>query len=519
MNNLSDTHPPMTMRTTEDTETTTNQPWKKNPSASWTTSLRASDLKRSLNSKLCPTSFRSSISTPQGLSERRMSPSSTTHARSTKLKPSLLQRLSEVNMPNEDSNHLRGLTEKISTQGTSEATKLLTNSYHNSVKDLEEERDQVHKTSSTTTMTPVSSIQTLTEHNQTRSAKSSNLRCHGSLENKKQGVPAAKNARNHAELSHYSLETTKLSSNGFKPREQRPLVSQPQSGTTLSEDKLLTSTLCSPHCTMYPLLKRTLDAWDQLKSPLVDLNQQERSKRAASGPAHGMPPSKRLNSLSLTVNRSLGNTLNTSRAIFLPQSYPHIERSSYTMQQSEMKSVEDKMLYSLTHTGLLGSTQPSSCQMELNQNTPNLYQSVPLANQAQKLNSATDSTLRTDARTQLTAVGSDTHANDASGQVTDKTLATLRRDLTRELQPKYLRHNIWDGDDYFSKSSADWSETAKPLPSIPNSELANPVTTKTIRENPRLFDIVTPINVDRFENLLQSHPRSSFRKICMSRPP
>ena len=107
------------------------------------------------------------------------------------------------------------------------------------------------------------------------------------------------------------------------------------------------------------------------------------------------------------------------------------------------------------------------------------------------------------------------HANAASERLTEKSLATLRRDLARELHPKYLRHNVWDGNDHFSKSSADWSETAKPLPSIPESELMNPIVTKTIHENPCLFEIVTPIYVDRFENLLQSHPNQPFIKsVC-----
>ena len=107
-------------------------------------------------------------------------------------------------------------------------------------------------------------------------------------------------------------------------------------------------------------------------------------------------------------------------------------------------------------------------------------------------------------------------ANDVNEQVTERSLATLKRDLALELQPKYLRHNIWEGNDFFSKSSADWSKTAKPLPPIPKSELANPIVTKTIEENPGLFDIITPINVDRFEELLQSHPNQPFVKsVCL----
>jgi len=72
------------------------------------------------------------------------------------------------------------------------------------------------------------------------------------------------------------------------------------------------------------------------------------------------------------------------------------------------------------------------------------------------------------------------------------------------------RYNIWDSGEHFSRSSADWSETASPLPTIPASELVNPVVTKTINENPDLFDIVTPIFIDRFEELLNSHPNQPF---------
>ena len=54
-----------------------------------------------------------------------------------------------------------------------------------------------------------------------------------------------------------------------------------------------------------------------------------------------------------------------------------------------------------------------------------------------------------------------------------------------------------------------------PLPPIPSSELANPVATKTIKENPHLFDIVTPIFVDRFYKLLESHPNQPFvESVC-----
>ncbi|KAL6305027.1 hypothetical protein BKA93DRAFT_708971, partial [Sparassis latifolia] len=45
-----------------------------------------------------------------------------------------------------------------------------------------------------------------------------------------------------------------------------------------------------------------------------------------------------------------------------------------------------------------------------------------------------------------------------------------------------------------------------PIPGPPQNELNNPVSLRTITDNPDLFQVVTPIAVDRFEALLSSHP-------------
>jgi len=96
-----------------------------------------------------------------------------------------------------------------------------------------------------------------------------------------------------------------------------------------------------------------------------------------------------------------------------------------------------------------------------------------------------------------------------------KNLAMSKKVLMHEFHPKYLRYNIWDSGKHFSRSSADWTETASPLPTIPESKLANPVVRRTINENPHLFDIVTPIFVERFEELLKSHPNQPFvESVC-----
>ena len=83
------------------------------------------------------------------------------------------------------------------------------------------------------------------------------------------------------------------------------------------------------------------------------------------------------------------------------------------------------------------------------------------------------------------------------------------------LQPKYLRHNLWQKDAVLSPTTAEWSETAKPLPRPSLSEILNPISSKTIADNPNLFQVRTPIKVDMFESLLEHHPNPSFvQSIC-----
>jgi len=195
-----------------------------------------------------------------------------------------------------------------------------------------------------------------------------------------------------------------------------------------------------------------------------------------------------------------------SKVISQPESNRHIEKSSYMTRPSGMKLGEARTLCSPTLTISQGSTLPLLCQMESNQTTLALRLSDPQPGQCLKPSYATDSTQSMGVGTQLKTVDSGMLVRNANEWVTEKSLAILKKDLAQSFQPKYLHHNIWEADDYFSKSSADWSETAKPLPTIPDSELSNHIVTKTIKENPKLFNIVTPINVNHFELLLESHP-------------
>ncbi len=87
--------------------------------------------------------------------------------------------------------------------------------------------------------------------------------------------------------------------------------------------------------------------------------------------------------------------------------------------------------------------------------------------------------------------------------------------ILESLKPRRFRGFLWDSHSSFVTPLADLSETLRPLPRPPLSEFMNETAMKTIRENPHLFKVITPINVDRFESLLRDHPnRALVDSVC-----
>lgn len=85
-------------------------------------------------------------------------------------------------------------------------------------------------------------------------------------------------------------------------------------------------------------------------------------------------------------------------------------------------------------------------------------------------------------------------------------------------RPRYARDLVWDADDGEEHSrtpSASATERASPLPSVPKNELANLPALRTIALRPDLFKIITPIDVDKFSRLLETHPNRPFvNSVC-----
>jgi hypothetical protein len=84
-------------------------------------------------------------------------------------------------------------------------------------------------------------------------------------------------------------------------------------------------------------------------------------------------------------------------------------------------------------------------------------------------------------------------------------------------RPKWTRGFLWARGEPACTPSTTATETAPPLPSVPDSELRNSTALDTIAAYPQLFKIVTPINVNRFEELLELHANQPLvASVCRS---
>ena len=105
-------------------------------------------------------------------------------------------------------------------------------------------------------------------------------------------------------------------------------------------------------------------------------------------------------------------------------------------------------------------------------------------------------------RSQALNASTDISAKTVENPIMDRRTVQTGPSEIYGLQPKYLRHNLWEEDSTLSPTIAEWSERAKPLPHPPLSEILDSVSSKTIANFLDLFQVHTPIKIDVFENLL-----------------
>ncbi|KAF8813432.1 hypothetical protein BYT27DRAFT_7084856 [Phlegmacium glaucopus] len=86
----------------------------------------------------------------------------------------------------------------------------------------------------------------------------------------------------------------------------------------------------------------------------------------------------------------------------------------------------------------------------------------------------------------------------------------LKSSLHWERRPRYVREYVWNEDEPLNLSTALTSVNAALVPKPPPNEICNEVAWSTIRNHPHLFQITTPIKVERLRSLSVTHPNQPF---------
>ncbi|KIY49597.1 hypothetical protein FISHEDRAFT_72909 [Fistulina hepatica ATCC 64428] len=95
---------------------------------------------------------------------------------------------------------------------------------------------------------------------------------------------------------------------------------------------------------------------------------------------------------------------------------------------------------------------------------------------------------------------------------------TAKRSIDQKENPRYVRDLVWSDSPHGSKISlAETSLTMPAVPEPPDEECMNLDALWTIAENPHLFKVDTPVDIDQFRELLKTHPnRELVDSVCRS---
>jgi hypothetical protein len=108
---------------------------------------------------------------------------------------------------------------------------------------------------------------------------------------------------------------------------------------------------------------------------------------------------------------------------------------------------------------------------------------------------------------QISACAPHAQANTLSGTAGTKgDLGCQNEESVRQEHPRWAQGFLWSEQALSLSPSAAATECADPLPSVLASVCHDHAAAQTIAHNPSLFRIITPINLDRFESLLSTHP-------------
>ena len=252
--------------------------------------------------------------------------------------------------------------------------------------------------------------------------------------------------------------SSSASSSSVSPPEYQKM-SLPHSGSESSEENPSISTKLCLLSTRLLWLKKGRHALETEISYLDLLKRQGRLPRPPTGQQLGVGQQGQLPLSFPTGSRNLKIMPSTLKMSSLQKTRPDIIKSSSTMLPSEISSAEDNRYCLPTSTDLQPSIPPLLCRME--SNTHWLETGGYLEGLREKC--AIDSMIK-GAIPQ--SVDIDMHANFAEAQTMEKqhVAPPQRIEVDYGMRPKYLRYNIWNPEGNLSVTTAEWTETATPLP-------------------------------------------------------
>jgi hypothetical protein len=249
-------------------------------------------------------------------------------------------------------------------------------------------------------------------------------------------------------------------------------------------------------------------------------NRQKLSRTEEIGLSPGIGQSEQQFSHSPTGCRNclaMGNISSTYSQLHTPastvESSPSIRQSekglemSGTLNYGISKNFRTSKSLTWTRSGY------QSLRRALPKMTINAKESVTKI--GRKTNLVTSGTTANAVKRKRTAGDYMSATNAKRQDIKEKTVGSSKLATER---PKYMQRSVWTGADDSSLCSptACCTVSDNPLPRPPQEEFTIDAVS-TIRNNPHLFKIVTPINVTRFEELLETHPNSSFtQSVCVS---
>jgi hypothetical protein len=315
-----------------------------------------------------------------------------------------------------------------------------------------------------------------------------------------------------------TIETSRDLSSSRNSPDMLPPASLPLNGSGFSEEKPSTSTTSSLPSIVLQLMRRERLASATRKSALESLMRNGALARLPNGHPLGALLLEQQLSLSPTVLKNCKLMGTSSNPSSQENSRVPTRESSCSTLPYATSSKEVITHYSPTVPSTFGSIPRSLCRTESEAILPQalIDDQVNHAPAEAKLTSA------------IALIPPEVvHPPIQSASIGTSVRTAKREDMVRTnapskpyhqvlgCRPRYLRYNLWNPDSHFTPTIADWSENAIPLPRPPSSELNDPIACETISQNPELFKIVTPINVDRFQELLSDHPNPLFvQSVC-----